>query len=145
MLAPLIAALRHELIRGLEGGLAAPFRARLTIAVQQAVRSTLLAGVVGLALLAGIGFLLAAAQMGLARLIGPPLAALAIGIALLALSGLVLVLMRRKTAPTLPIPVPVPTPMVAQTTLPGPVADYLGFLIGFVAIRALLRRHDRKS
>jgi hypothetical protein len=143
MLAPLIAALRHEFVLGLEGGLAAPFRARLTIAVQQAVRSALLAGVIGLALLAGLGFLLAAAQMGLARLIGPPLAALAIGIALLALAGLVLVLMGRKTAPAPPIPVP--APIVAPTALPGPVADYLGFLIGFVAIRALLRRRDRKS
>ena len=145
MLATLIAALRHEFVVGLEGGLAAPFRARLTIAVQQAVRSALLAGVVGLALLAGLGFLLAAAQMGLARLIGPPLAALAIGIALLALAGLVLMAMGRKTAPVPSIPVPVPTPMVAQTALPGPVADYLGFLIGFVAIRALLRRRDRKD
>jgi hypothetical protein len=99
--------------------------------------------VIGLALLAGLGFLLAAAQMGLARLIGPHLAAMAIGIALLALAGLVLVLMGRKSAPTPPRPAP--APMVAPTALPGPVADYFGFLIGFVAIRALLRRRDRKS
>lgn len=139
MLAPLIAALRQEL----ERGVAAPIRARLTMALQQAARSALWAGLMGLAALAGIGFLLAAAQMGLARLIGPPLAATAIGIALLALAAVALSRIGRKTAAaTAP---PASAPPAPQAALPGPVADYLGFLIGFVAIRALLRRHNRQD
>ncbi len=67
MLAPFLAALKLELDRGL----AAPARLWLSTTLQQAARAALRAALVGLALLVGSGFLLAAAQMGLARRSAP--------------------------------------------------------------------------
>lgn len=147
MLAPFIAALKLELDRGL----AAPARLWLTTGLQQAARAAMRAALVGLALLVGIGFLLAAAQMGLARLIGPVLAATAIGLSLLCAATLGLVLSSRK------VPTPAPTAAVVQISLPvtapvppgpglgpalGPTlgAEYFGFLAAFVLTRAVLRR-----
>jgi hypothetical protein len=149
MLAPFLAALKLELDRGL----AAPARLWLTTTLQQAARAALRAALVGLALLVGSGFLLAAAQMGLARLIGPALAATAIGAALLCAAALGLILASRKapapspaaaTAPiqiNVPVTAPVP-PSTALAPAPGPTlgAEYIGFLAAFVLTRALLRQ-----
>lgn len=143
MLAPFIAALKLELDRGL----AAPARLWLTTGLQQAARAAMRAVLVGLILLVGIGFLLAAAQMGLARLIGPVLAATAIGAALLCAAALGLAFSGRKaptpapTAAIIQIPVPV-TPPVPPGPAVGPAlgAEYVGFLAAFVLTRALLRR-----
>lgn len=141
MLAPFIAALKLELDRGL----AAPARLWLTTGLQQAARAAMRAALVSLALLIGIGFLLAAAQMGLARLIGPVLAATAMGVALLCAAALGLFLFGRKAptpAPTIavvPIPVPVTAPVApSPNSLLG--AEYVGFLAAFVLTRAVLRR-----
>lgn len=139
MLAPFLAALKLELDRGL----AAPARLWLTTTLQQAARAALRAALVGLALLVGSGFLLAAAQMGLARLIGPALAATAIGAALLCAAALGLILASRKApspaAATAPIRINVP---VTAPVPPGPTlgAEYIGFLAAFVLTRALLRQ-----
>ena len=145
MLAPFLAALKLELDRGL----AAPARLWLATTLQQAARAALRAALVGLALLVGSGFLLAAAQMGLARLIGPALAATAIGAALLCAAALGLILASRKApAPaTAPIQINVPvTAPVPPGPAPGPTigptlgAEYIGFLAAFVLTRALLRQ-----
>ena len=145
MLAPFLAALKLELDRGL----AAPARLWLTTGLQQAARAALRAALVGLALLVGSGFLLAAAQMGLARLIGPALAATAIGATLLCAAALGLILASRKApapapaAATAPIQINVP---VTAPVPPGPGlgptlgAEYIGFLAAFVLTRALLRQ-----
>lgn len=143
MLAPFLAALKLELDRGL----AAPARLWLATTLQQAARAALRAALVGLALLVGSGFLLAAAQMGLARLIGPALAATAIGAALLCAAALGLILASRKA----PAPAPAPAATTAQIQInvpvtapvpPGPTlgAEYIGFLAAFVLTRALLRQ-----
>lgn len=147
MLAPFLAALKLELDRGL----AAPARLWLATTLQQAARAALRAALVGLALLVGSGFLLAAAQMGLARLIGPALAATAIGAALLCAAALGLILASRKApapaATTAPIQINVPvTAPVPPSTALGPTlgptlgAEYIGFLAAFVLTRALLRQ-----
>lgn len=70
-----------------------PARVRL----QQAARQSAAAAAAGLLALVACGFLLAALYMGLARLIGAPLAALATGLLLLLLAGLVFHLGRRRT------------------------------------------------
>ena len=145
MLAPFIAALKLELDRGL----AAPARLWLTTGLRQAARAVLRGTLIGLAMLVGMGFLLAAAQMGLARLIGPALAATAIGAALLCAAVLGLILASRKApAPaTAPIQINVPvTAPVPPGPAPGPTigptlgAEYIGFLAAFVLTRALLRQ-----
>jgi hypothetical protein len=147
MLAPFIAALKLELDRGL----AAPARLWLTTGLRQAARAALRAALIGLAVLVGVGFLLAAAQMGLARLIGPALAATAIGAALLCAAALGLILASRKAPTPTPMaaPVPIPVPVTAPVP-PGPElgtglgpalgAEYIGFLAAFVLTRAALRR-----
>ena len=150
MLAPFIAALKLELDRGL----ATPARLWLTTGLRQAARAAMRVALVGLVLLVGMGFLLAAAQMGLARLIGPVLAATSIGAALLCAAALGLILAGRKaptSAPTaaivqIPVPVTVPVPPgPALDPALGPAlgAEYIGFLAAFVLTRAMLRR--RKS
>ena len=154
MLAPFIAALKLELDRGL----ATPARLWLTTGLRQAARAAMRVALVGLVLLVGMGFLLAAAQMGLARLIGPVLAATSIGAALLCAAALGLILAGRKaptSAPTaaivqIPVPVTVPVPpgpaldpALGPALDPALGAEYIGFLAAFVLTRAMLRR--RKS
>ena len=145
MLAPFLAALKLELDRGL----AAPARLWLTTGLRQAARAALRGTLIGLAVLVGSGFLLAAAQMGLARLIGPVLAATAIGAALLSAAALGLILAGRKAPTPAAAPVPIPVPVTAPAP-PGPGlgtglgpalgAEYIGFLAAFVLTRAALRR-----
>jgi hypothetical protein len=147
MLAPFLAALKLELDRGL----AAPARLWLTTGLQQAARAALRAALVGLALLVGSGFLLAAAQMGLARLIGPALAATAIGAALLCATALGLILASRKAPAPAPAPAAATAPIQINVPVTAPVppspalgptlgAEYIGFLAAFVLTRALLRQ-----
>lgn len=85
---------------------------------------------------AGFGFVLAAAVMGLALLLGPIAASGLIGLVLVLAAALIF---RRPGAQTRPDPPDTPTPHSAPDGL-----AHLSFVIGFLAGRAVLRRLHQK-
>ena len=101
-----------------------------------AVRRAALSAVAGVIAAIGCGFLLFAAFAALRLLVGPELAALGIGIVLLALAALLLRLVRGHSAE--PLPVAVVAPKVA-----APPADPITMAIFTVAFVLGRRLADR--
>jgi peptidoglycan/LPS O-acetylase OafA/YrhL len=93
--------------------------------------------------LVGAGFLLAAAFIGLRDWLGPTMAALTLGGALLVLATAVL-LVGRRVVPSVPAP-PVWTPLPVPQPRPSDVATMTVFTTAFMLGRRLAERRGRSG
>lgn len=109
------------------------------LSLRAALRRGALIGVAGLIALVGAGFLVFAGYLGLRFLLGPEWAALAMGAALLILSGGVFLMARATPPPPAP---PQPTPQDAPSPQPIDAASMAVFTAAFLLGRRLAERWD---
>lgn len=116
--------------------LAAPFLGTVRRRFDQSRLALVRGAVVTVLAIIGLGLILAAGLMGLALLIGPILASCAVGGVLLVVAALLAVLWKSPRRAVLIEQQPIILPMGRPIQ---PLAE-VGFVLGFILIRTLLRR-----
>jgi len=127
--------------RGLTDLVGTEIRARLDTGLKALAWGT----AVAVCLVMGLGLVLASALMALAMLVGPTLAAGILGLGLLFAAALVATVdRRRKLLHPTQKPESAPPVIAPIVIAPQTAPSYLGFLLGFVATRAILRQANQQ-